>query len=214
MQDLTEAYKAVLQRAYQEQLKEMKQHIEEQTQFYKLEIKKVQESWQVERTSLTAQLRKMRIALTKWRHDYAADAKQKASEAAKAAAERAMLQTQDHIDMDPKSAQATLRDSQLDSTAMSQLNQRRETLQRIWRDLGTSDEEIKAFYRRLERAVPFTHDNLAAYDSHLSRYGQNLQAHPVEQNTGAPFGPCQRINFQLDYASKQRGSRASITLPQ
>lgn len=212
MQDLTEAYKAVLQRAYQEQIKEMKQHIEEQTQFYKTEIKKVQDSWQVERTSLTAQLRKMCIALTKWRHDYAADAKQKAVEAARQAAERALQQHHDPAE-ESKSAQATSRENVLsqDGSGMSSLNQRRETLQRIWRDLGTSDNEIKAFYRKLERAVPFTNENLDAYDSHLSKHGSNLQAHPEVVSAGAPFGPCQRINFQLDYASKQRGSRGSLT---
>jgi len=79
LQRLTEAYEAVLRRAYEDQVKELRSHIEEQAQFYKQKLKQVHDEWTGERETLQAQLRKMRIALIKWRHDYASDAEQKSA---------------------------------------------------------------------------------------------------------------------------------------
>jgi len=45
-----------------------------------------------------------------------------------------------------------------ESDGVQQLKQKRETLQRLWRGLEVSEEDVKSFYRKLERSVPYTHD--------------------------------------------------------
>lgn len=209
LQRLAEAYETVLRRAYEDQVKELRSHIEEQAQFYKQKLKQVHDEWTSERETLEAQLRKMRIALVKWRHDYATDAEQKSAVSVKQAAERAV---QDRAaakakeeNQDPALQQSNINPDSLDlksgdADGVQKLIQKRETLQRLWRGLEVSEEDVKSFYRKLERAVPYTHDSLVVYDSHLARYGRHLN--PDGTGGAGQMGPCQRIALQQHVDNK------------
>lgn len=77
---LAEGYRKALQVLFEAELREVRQHVAEQADFFKGEIREALKLEQAEQTRNTAQIRRMQIAVLKWQFDYLRDAQQKAEE--------------------------------------------------------------------------------------------------------------------------------------
>lgn len=77
---VADAYKKALKLALEAKLREARLHAKEQAEFFQKEIREALLFEQQERASHGAQLRRMRLAMLKWRFDYIEDAKRKAAE--------------------------------------------------------------------------------------------------------------------------------------
>jgi len=73
-------YKAGLRAGMEAKLRETKQHATEQAEFFQREIQEALEVEQAEEALHSAQLRRMRLAILKWSHDYMRDARVKAKD--------------------------------------------------------------------------------------------------------------------------------------
>lgn len=80
LDEVAEAYKRALKFALEAKLREARQHAKEQAEFFQKEIREALMFEQQEHAAHQAQLRRMRLAMLKWRFDYLDDAKRKAAE--------------------------------------------------------------------------------------------------------------------------------------
>lgn len=82
LDQVAESYKKALKCALEAKLREARQHAKEQAEFFQKEIREALLFETQEQATRRSQLRRMRLAMLKWRFDYTADAKKKAAELA------------------------------------------------------------------------------------------------------------------------------------
>lgn len=80
LDQVSEAFKKALKLALEARLREARQHCKEQAEFFQKEIRDALVFEQQEASLHRAQLRRMKLAMLKWRFDYLQDASKKAAE--------------------------------------------------------------------------------------------------------------------------------------
>lgn len=80
LDQVADSYKRALKMALEAKLREARAHAKEQAEFFQREIREALALEQKESSMHAAQLRRMRLAMLKWRFDYLGDAKRKAAE--------------------------------------------------------------------------------------------------------------------------------------
>jgi len=80
LDQVAEAHKRAMKLALEAKLREARQHAKEQAEFFQKEIREALLFEQQEHSAHRSQLRRMRLAMMKWRFDYQEDAKTKSAE--------------------------------------------------------------------------------------------------------------------------------------
>jgi len=197
---LAQEYQAALRSSFAVELNELRKHAAEQARFFQNEIGEMQRVQQEEEELQAGQLRRMRLTLVKWRHDYLKDARRKAEEAAQhrwaglkatVGNEHVSVETPaedrpspqddgsaDDYDAEPDDDGGSVSKHQSrraliarPRAAAERLRNCRIVLEQIWERLPVSDDEIRAFQQRLESVVPCSGGVIHLYEEHVAEHG-------------------------------------------
>jgi len=190
---VSETYKNALRTALEAKLREARQHAREQAEFFQREITQAHTVEQADSAWHTSQLRKMRIAMLKWRHDYMRDAKRKAEELV---AHRILAKI-GNVDLESEGdtpvsilgeteqashatkvngkkkmqLQGPLEGQGSNNELDIEMRDSRVVLAQLWEHFPVEEEEVRDFLRRLESLVPYSEEVLRLYENHLAEHG-------------------------------------------
>lgn len=194
LDQLAHAYRGAMRSIFEAELRETKKHSAEQADYFQREVAEAIKAERAEHDVSTAQLRRMRLALVKWRYDYLRDARRKAEEAAdhrKASMQGGMWDEEDSIDQASPGADGGESLDENDSLVpddtlvggiaphakartraeSERLRDCRTVLERIWQRLAVGEAERREFLLRLEEKVPASGEVLLLYQQHLAEHG-------------------------------------------
>lgn len=164
LDSIAQEYEAALKDCLSAKLKAINRHASDQQDFYEREIKEATDLERAEGVQHSGQVRRMRLAMLKWRQDYLQDAQGQALEvaglrrAAEAQRRRWKSAGEDAATADARADEKRLRAC-------------REVLGRIWEHLPGEQEMGRRFLQRLESRIPFTEEVLWVYQDHLEEHG-------------------------------------------
>eukprot|EP00929_Paragymnodinium_shiwhaense_P007510 TRINITY_DN111431_c0_g1_i1.p1 TRINITY_DN111431_c0_g1~~TRINITY_DN111431_c0_g1_i1.p1 ORF type:complete len:470 (-),score=150.72 TRINITY_DN111431_c0_g1_i1:460-1833(-) len=189
LEQLAQSYKNALKTALESKLRETRRHAAEQAEFFQREIQEALKVEQQEEQMHSAQLRKMRLAILKWRFDYMKEAKLKAREVTqrrqqvarkRLEIERATLDNEsDAASANKKGGSVTsLSAPNMPSTRHRKNNETMETLANaqkvlnmIWQRLPGDEDNARNFLSKVEKAIPMTPETLTLYEEYLEEHG-------------------------------------------
>lgn len=162
---LAQGYKKALQVLSEAELREMRTHVAEQAEFFQNDILEAQKAEELQDARSSAQIRRMRLAVLKWQHDYLRDARLRAAEAAqRSTSSRAAA-------LPYRGAHAEVNGEE-PGDAPQRLADARHALDQVHASsLVGSQAEVREFLLRLEQASPATAEVLQLYEDHLSEHG-------------------------------------------
>ncbi|CEL95390.1 unnamed protein product [Vitrella brassicaformis CCMP3155] len=174
---------------YEQELHKIKHHHDAQCRSYESELQRVQRLWGEEKDALLAKIRKLKMALAKWRIDYQQAAQQHYDEAVgemedacAAKVERLsqhIHQQRQHDERElmteSRSAHEARGGAAVGGGSMSATwPELRATLQSLWETLDVPRDEILDFVLRCERVMPYTPQLQNVYESECRQLSNRL----------------------------------------
>lgn len=182
---LAQSYKTALKTALEGKLRETRRHATEQAEFFQKEIQEALKVEQQEDFMHSAQLRKMRLAILKWRFDYMREAKSKAREITLrrqqvARNRRPNSNKKGDFELEtasgpggPAGKQPSVTDlpKKKNNEVVETLQSAQKVLAMIWQRLPADEDSARNFLSRAEKAVPMTPEVLVLYEEYLEEHG-------------------------------------------
>jgi hypothetical protein len=155
---MASVYAQFIKSCLEAKLKDVQRHSKEQTDFFAHEIQEAIAREQAEQQLHTAQLRRMRIAIMKWRTDYVKEAQDQAVQATA-------------IRLEAERIKATAAADQKIQEDLKRLRKCQMVLSKVWERLPGEEKPARAFLQKVQSAMPADPCVLCVYMDYLEEHG-------------------------------------------